>query len=283
MRNLAFAAFSTIHRYPSIAAGSCAFTVAFALVAGNALYAQPGSHPFPLWATRDAVTTKSISRLITQGQLNAGRMSPGILPTAVPVPTQRPVAAQNVVPDRIQRDAEIALLKDVQNGLKVAGHYTGTVDGLFGPQTRSAIIAFQKKNGFEQTGQSSHALLGAILQRNGASTESATVAAAPKARPLSDTSAIPVVENAALTSAPAAVPSNAHETAQEILKQAVIARVQIGLINFGENEVAIDGVLGPQTVAAIKRFQQRYGLQTNGEPDMALIRKLEEVGALQKS
>ena len=63
----------------------------------------------------------------------------------------------------------------------------------------------------------------------------------------------------------------------------MIARIQIGLVNLAYENVSIDGVLGPQTIAAVKSFQAKYGLPRTGEPDAATIRKLEEIGALRKS
>ena len=61
---------------------------------------------------------------------------------------------------------------------------------------------------------------------------------------------------------------------------AVITRIQIGLINFGVNDISIDGVMGNQTRSAIEKFQKRYKLQVTGLPSPALINKLVNVGAL---
>ena len=40
----------------------------------------------------------------------------------------------------------------VQKRLKELGYYQGEVDGQFGPGTRDAVIAFQKKNGLDADG-----------------------------------------------------------------------------------------------------------------------------------
>ena len=43
-------------------------------------------------------------------------------------------------------------VKEVQRRLKEWGYYNGKVDGVFGAGTRSAVIAFQKKNGLTADG-----------------------------------------------------------------------------------------------------------------------------------
>ncbi len=62
----------------------------------------------------------------------------------------------------------------------------------------------------------------------------------------------------------------------------MIARIQIGLINFGETGVVPDGQLGEDTAAAIRQFQKRYDLPITGEPEEAVIEKLELLGLLQR-
>ena len=43
-------------------------------------------------------------------------------------------------------------VKTLQTKLKNWGYYTGTVDGVFGPKTKAAVISFQKKNGLVADG-----------------------------------------------------------------------------------------------------------------------------------
>ena len=54
-------------------------------------------------------------------------------------------------------------VKEVQRRLKQWGYYSGSVDGIFGSGTRSAVIAFQKKNGLTAdgvVGKATYAALG---------------------------------------------------------------------------------------------------------------------------
>ena len=43
-------------------------------------------------------------------------------------------------------------VREVQRRLKLWGYYKGSVDGVFGAGTRSAVISFQKKNGLKADG-----------------------------------------------------------------------------------------------------------------------------------
>ena len=43
-------------------------------------------------------------------------------------------------------------VKEVQRRLKLWGYYKGSVDGVFGAGTKSAVVAFQKKNGLTADG-----------------------------------------------------------------------------------------------------------------------------------
>jgi len=52
--------------------------------------------------------------------------------------------------------------KAIQRGLARAGFDAGTADGVLGPQTRSAITAYQRDRGLSVTGEPSRALLDAL-------------------------------------------------------------------------------------------------------------------------
>lgn len=54
--------------------------------------------------------------------------------------------------ETLKRGSRGELVKQVQTKLKSWGYYTGSVDGIFGSGTESAVKAFQKKNGLTVDG-----------------------------------------------------------------------------------------------------------------------------------
>ena len=62
---------------------------------------------------------------------------------------QEIVAVQTAVLRQGSTGGEV---KEVQRRLKLWGYYNGSVDGVFGASTRSAVISFQKKNGLTADG-----------------------------------------------------------------------------------------------------------------------------------
>lgn len=87
---------------------------------------------------------------------------------------------------------------------------------------------------------------------------------------------------------PAAIPASADANDAEALPAALtdapdpglVMEIQRGLSNIAYTDVSIDGVAGDQTRAAIRRFQRHYRLPENGEPSVAVLKKLKDIGAL---
>ncbi|MDN2568456.1 peptidoglycan-binding protein, partial [Aquibium sp. A9E412] len=59
---------------------------------------------------------------------------------------------------------------------------------------------------------------------------------------------------------------------------ATIVRIQAGLRAFGNDGIALDGVVGARTEAAIREFQSLFGLPVTGKPDAAVLAKMTEIG-----
>lgn len=241
--------FSILQEHPSVAAGMVTFAVAFSLVAGNAIYAQSGSHPLPLWATRDHVTTQSIQ---VTSNFKADAFKPIVHPvkTTLHKPINAAVRQNKVAPNVINNGSQ--LVADVQRALLNSGVYNGGVDGQRGPMTREAISAYQSKNGLQVDGFASASLLSHMT---GSAPRAAGVVA-PKPSPVA-----------------VSQPSVKYDVK-------IVKIVQQGLYNFGEPNISVDGIYGSQTAAAIMRFQEKFNLTKTGIPDLALIESLISKNAL---
>lgn len=231
--------FSVIQDHPSVAAGTITFAVAFSLVAGNAFFAQSGTHPEPIWATRDATFTHSIEKTLRPVETSV------IKPRTMPVPQSREAAAPKAKPSEV--------VAAVQKALIATGDFNGEIDGLMGPVTRASIIAYQKRNGFEQTGNASKLLLTAIEQD------------LPKITRSSDKLS-------------GLIANSSNGSTREEFDKELVRQIQAGLANRGLN-IGVDGLYGSKTRAAIEAFQKKHGLEVTGRPDPAVLQTLKQVGA----
>ena len=80
-------------------------------------------------------TATAVALKRTNGAQKAGTEIAVTLPTAV-----------------LKNGSRGSEVKEVQRRLKLWGYYNGSVDGVFGAGTRSAVVSFQKKNGLKADG-----------------------------------------------------------------------------------------------------------------------------------
>ncbi|TJW31799.1 MAG: peptidoglycan-binding protein, partial [Mesorhizobium sp.] len=153
------------------------------------------------------------------------------------------------------------VVEQVQGILKDLDFYSGTVDGITGPNTRKAIQTYQQKVGLNASGE----IDSVLLDQLGATPTTAAVPH-PVPRP-AEPAAVPAV-------IPASVPANAPTQAPD----ARIVKIQAGLKAFGNDDMQLDGVVGARTKAAIKEFQSLFGLPETGEPDEVVYVKMREIG-----
>ena len=136
-------------------------------------------------------------------------------------PTAEPVIRAGAMGDSVTR---------LQNRLKELGYYSGTVDGQFGPGTRSAVTEFQQQHGLQSDG----------------------IVGPDTSEILYSASALP-----AITPEPTAVPTPTPDTTST---RAVQQRLQ----ELGFYSGMVDGISGSGTKKAILLFQQQHGLSADG-------------------
>lgn len=148
------------------------------------------------------------------------------------------------------------LVGAIQDALKRLGYYSGPLDGVLGPQTRSSIMAFEQRAGRKPLGEASIALLKEIQ-----STARVDLAPATLQEALSRNVSAP-------PGSPPATPDP------------LIAAVQRALALAAYGPVGVDGFVGPQTREAIMRFQRDHNLPVTGEISDSLVIELRAAGAL---
>lgn len=144
-----------------------------------------------------------------------------------------------------------ATVESVQRELAASGLYSGQVDGVFGRRTKLAIIAYQRANGLDETGQATADLIEHIRytrQINEAVNMTEMGSVIPRA----------------------AAPAKPVDT---------VTRVQVGLAELGYEPGAINGQLGQQTRNAILKFERDRGIAPSGDISATLIAELDKMSA----
>jgi peptidoglycan hydrolase-like protein with peptidoglycan-binding domain len=198
------------------------------------------------------------------------------VPNATPAPAIVPAArAAPAVAETVAVPAADPVLTQIQTILAGKGLYQGEIDGLMGPKSAAAIRAWEKANGYTETGEATTALL-AIMDQEGARPAPVEVTSAqPAARPAPIPRPAPAVVSDTRAGEPVTVPAVAAEGPSELVRQ-----IQSGLSNIAYADITVDGVAGSQTRAAISAFEKHYRLPVTGEPNETVLNKLLEIGAL---
>ncbi len=284
-----------VGRHPAIVGGIALFLGVFGFVTANALWYQPGIHPSPLLRTRDPASPYQIpgrKSFLHAQQADAGNVttfrierqdSAAAAQPAAGGPSAKPTATQAAAPSKLVADVQAELIRH--------GLYDGAADGVPGSRTTSAILFFQEASGLAQTGTPTPELLAALKASNAAgsapvSAVKASAAAFPTERPVNVSATADAIDPvaAAIQNADKNMRTGAvlpkPVSSDAVTKLNMVMQIQKGLSNIAYSNVSIDGVAGEQTKAAIRRFQKHYRLQETGEPNMAVLKKLQDIGAL---
>lgn len=127
----------------------------------------------------------------------------------------------------LQEGSSGSMVSQVQTKLKNWGYYNGSVDGIFGSGTKSAVVSFQQKNGLTADGIVGSATFAAL----GINT-STTI--------------------------------NTSGTLKEGSTGDQVTQVQTKLKEWGYYNGAVDGVFGSGTKNAVIAFQKKNGLTADG-------------------
>jgi peptidoglycan hydrolase-like protein with peptidoglycan-binding domain len=143
-------------------------------------------------------------------------------------------------------------IRAAQQALSDKGYDAGAVDGIWGPHTRAAVRKFQKAEELQRTARLDQATLQALgVASSMAQAETTDARSSEDNDRSSSTSAMSMRSN-----------SQEIRSAQEALN------------DKSYDAGAVDGIFGPHTEAAVRKFQKAEALQQTGRLDRATLQAL---------
>lgn len=284
-----------IMAHPRSLIGGTTFVVLFSIISANALWYQPSEHPSPLLRTRDSENPTSLIGF--RGNERQEIDDSNVTTFKI----ERPQQNQDVVslmsssadePMAQQQPDQTNLIMAIQGELSRRGLYDGAVDGVMGMRTQAAILQFEEASGLAATGAASTIVLSALKVDS-----INIVSAIPAERPMAvqqDGVNIDAVAAAIrnsekeqkkpviTASVPPSKPTTEARNTSEPVPTDMISKIQQGLLNISYTGVEIDGQVGSKTREAIRHFEKHYRLPETGEPSMAVLKKLETIGAFHR-
>ncbi len=156
------------------------------------------------------------------------------------------------------------LVGELQERLKELGYYKGAVNNKYDTATKSAVAAFQKKNGLKADG-----LAGA---------DTRDLLSSPEAMPADATPTPKATEAPSPTPEPVWVVPTTN--VQEGSKGTDAKNVQTRLKDLGYYRGNLDGNFGRASVNALKSFQTNNGLKADGKAGKDTYKKLYSADAV---
>jgi peptidoglycan hydrolase-like protein with peptidoglycan-binding domain len=242
--------------------------VAAGAIVVNALFLQSGPHPAPIFAGElaPAAETKDAAVGALPRPREAAPAKSGSAKTepAKPEPAKAEPAARKAEPGKAEPSTPVELLAEIQRELARRAFYDGTIDGLHGSRTDTAIREFERAAGLKPSTEPNAALLRAIRSSNVKAARAATAGANAAGRPTPP--------------APVPVPPARNDPINEVLAPSKrVAAVQRALADYGYGQIRPTGVLDRETKTAIERFERARKLPVSGAVSERLARELATV------
>lgn len=204
-----------------------------------------------VWGPKTAAAVREFQRV--KGLEPTGRANPATLEAlgvtgdgrATQAAARPPTGADRMpeIRSRTPADLDRATIRAVQQALDKQGFQVGSADGVWGPQTESAIGNLQRARGMTASGElDAHTLAALGLLPTGSDRP------APRR------------------------PGEALGPAD--LDPAAIRMIQQALNSKGFEVGSPDGIWGDRTVRALREFQRSQGIEPRGEPDVYTIAAL---------
>ena len=150
----------------------------------------------------------------------------------------------------------------LQERLKALGYYTGNITCTYDAATKSAVLAFQKKNNLKKDGIAGKETQDAIYSESALRPDST-----PTPAPTPEPTPTPTPTPAPTYKVPGVIVQSGSEGADA-------KTVQRRLRDLGYYTGKIDGEFGKASVDALKRFQTENGLKADGKAGKATYKVL---------
>jgi peptidoglycan hydrolase-like protein with peptidoglycan-binding domain len=250
----------------------------------NALVLQNAPHPAPMLAgrPRPIALTEATGTVIAMPRPRPVAAEPartaGETPKPAEVTKPVPVSARpHSMAELTRPPVEAArpeaaagrprqqVVADIQRELSRRGFFDGPTDGIYGPKTDAAIRDFEHAAKLKASVQADEALLRVIMRTPIQAVAATRAESAPRAE--------------ASRAEPPPRPPAAIRTAATAKSQASgrVVAVQRALADYGYGQLKPNGVLGPDTKAAIERFERERKLPVTGQISDRLTRELAAV------
>ncbi len=253
-KNSPFALVSRLKNWPVkdlVALSLC--VIAAGAIAVNALFLQTGPHPAPIFALAPPEPPK-VAPVAAAGPRAASPDATGAVTVLLPRPRPaeiaavRPAEATRTDGQGLRPRGE--LISGIQRELAQRGFYDGPLDGFYGPKTDSAIRDFEQAARLRPSIEPNETLLAAIIRSTvtfGRPMPPAVIPVASRPDPLGELIAPP---------------------AKKILA------VQRALSLYGYGQIHQNGILDPDTEAAIEKFERDRKLPVTGQVTDRVMREL---------
>lgn len=260
-------------RQPGRALGTLVTVFASALIITNALGEKQGAHPAPLFDSRSPdIPLHSIEK--SEDRVGSPAVDALRQRTAQQAPSgQAPIQMRASMAASTLDTVTVVTIQSLLSALKF---YHGPVDGLMGRQTEAAIRDFESSEGLPLTGAPSEAMM-AVLRDRAQEAAMPRLSAAASTHNLQGNAA---AEGSASRSAePGGKPLTAQQNQTPIplrkpRADGDVRNLQQALVDTGYGPINVDGVMGAQTSAAIRQFQQDKGLAVTGQLSDRLLAEL---------
>ena len=198
---------------------------------------------------------------VTESTLKKLNSASAIAANGKAVATEEKKEETKVDDGTLKKGSKGSEVKKVQQRLKELGYYKSSCDGDYGSVTVTAVKAFQKKNGLNADGICGASTLKKLNSSSAIASNGKTLSAAEEEKK----EETKVDTDTAL---------------KQGAKGAEVKKVQQRLKELGYYTYGIDSDYGYRTVAAVKAFQKKNGLNADGVCGESTLKKLNSSSAI---